>query len=412
MGTWRERQLTRLAEARPEVQSALKAGAVVRRLTWDTVTELFLRCWEADHPGIRPRTLDHYREQLESRLVAYAIEREIEDAERFTKNDLRAFVLWLDTYRKANGAPLSQRGKQMGLDCAKRLFSWLYREKLVPEDITEGIRSYKLDSLPEPKATSEEDLETLLASFSPETAAGIRNTAMIILMAKCGLRVGELVGLNASHLIPTEGRLRVPSEASKSRRVRYVDLPLIVRDGIETVEPKVAEVLTTWLGIRAQAFPELTDEDPLFVTLEPGTSSLNSAHGRVRGPVRPAGRRLTPDNVRCMLSRAAKKAGLDPRAVMPHKLRHHFGLASVIAGVPITALMRAMGHKSPLMTARYATFADSERRSAFARAGIASDLRFPGQPKPKLPSAKDITIQLEHKGSSLSEVARELFHRD
>jgi integrase len=63
---------------------------------------------------------------------------------------------------------------------------------------------------------------------------------------------------------------------------------------------------------------------------------------------------------------------------MPHRLRHYFGLASAKAGVPTTALMRAMGHSSPTMTARYSEFADSERRWAFARADIAKGIRLAG----------------------------------
>ena len=48
---------------------------------------------------------------------------------------------------------------------------------------------------------------------------------------------------------------------------------------------------------------------------------------------------------------------------------------SAMAGVPTTALMRAMGHRSPIMTARYSEFADAERRWAFARADITKGLR-------------------------------------
>ncbi len=39
--------------------------------------------------------------------------------------------------------------------------------------------------------------------------------------------------------------------------------------------------------------------------------------------------------------------------------------------------MRAMGHRSPIMTARYSEFAGSERRWAFARADITSGLSLP-----------------------------------
>ncbi len=46
--------------------------------------------------------------------------------------------------------------------------------------------------------------------------------------------------------------------------------------------------------------------------------------------------------------------------------------------VPTTALMRAMGHRSPIMTARYSEFADAERRWAFARADITNGIRLSG----------------------------------
>ena len=74
-----------------------------------------------------------------------------------------------------------------------------------------------------------------------------------------------------------------------------------------------------------------------------------------------------PDAVRTIPRRLAVGAGVDPALVTPHRLRHYFGLTSAKAGVPTTALMRAMGHRSPIMTARYSEFADSERGFHIAR---------------------------------------------
>lgn len=73
----------------------------------------------------------------------------------------------------------------------------------------------------------------------------------------------------------------------------------------------------------------------------------------------------------------AAEAGVDPHLVTPHRLRHYFGLTSAMAGVPTAALMRALGHRTLIMTARYSEFADAERRWAFARADIANGLRLP-----------------------------------
>ena len=86
---------------------------------------------------------------------------------------------------------------------------------------------------------------------------------------------------------------------------------------------------------------------------------------------------MTTDAVRTILKRAAVEAGVDPHLVTPHRLRHYFGLASAVPGVPTTALMRAMGHRSPIMTARYSEFADAERRWAFAGADITNGTRLP-----------------------------------
>ena len=109
------------------------------------------------------------------------------------------------------------------------------------------------------------------------------------------------------------------------------------------------------------------------------TSHGTSGIGHTAAQARPPGERLTTDAVRTILKRVAAEAGVDPHLVTPHRLRHYFGLTSAMAGVPTTALMRAMGHRSPIMTARYSEFADSQRRWAFARADITKGIALPAR---------------------------------
>jgi integrase/recombinase XerD len=347
-------------------------------LTWEAALALFVDCWQAEHPGIRPGTLGHYRDQVETRVAAFAKQRGVVRVPDFSRYDLRAFVGWLDQVVTYAGRPLTPRGKQMALDTAKRFLLWLYHEGLLPEDITTHVAKYRLDKDPEPRATPAADLETLLSSLDIGTPTGIRNAAMIQVMAFCGLRVAELVGLNACDLSLTEGRVRVRAETSKGRRTRFVDLPLTILEGREVVKAEVAALLTAWLGVRSTACPSLGEEEALFVTL-----GSNQWPPRLRatagtGPeARPPGERMTTDSVRVILKRLAESAGVDPKLATPHRLRHYFGLSSAMAGVPTTALMRAMGHRSPIMTARYSEFADSERRWAFARADITKGLNLP-----------------------------------
>jgi len=201
---------------------------------------------------------------------------------------------------------------------------------------------------------------------------------MVYLMAFCGLRVSELIGLNASDLDMDEGRVRVRAQTAKGRRTRFVDLPLTIQQGQDIVKPEVATVLTSWLELRARIHPRPSEEDPLFVSpvVSPLSGSMPKCKERGVGD-QVGATRVTTDSVRSILRRAATRLGIQPRLVMPHRLRHYFGLTSAMAGVPTSALMRAMGHRSPVMTARYSEFADSERRWAFARADITRGVRFP-----------------------------------
>ena len=344
-------------------------------LSWEAAIGLFLECWAADHPGIRQRTLGHYRDQLVARIAAFAQERGVETVQGFSRHDLRAFVGWLDQVVTYTGRQLTPRGKQMALATAKRFLGWLYQERLLPEDIGAQVGTYRLDTDPEPRATPGADLEKILSSLNLSTPTGIRNMAMINLMAFCGLRVSELVGLNANDLNLEEGRIRVRAETSKGRRTRFVDLPLTMCEGKEMVKPEVAGLMTSWLQIRSETCRQLGEEEALFVTLGPNQYAFGTTG--TDASVRPPGERLTTHAVRTVLKRLAAEAGVDPHLVTPHRLRHYFGLTSAMAGVPTTALMRAMGHRSPIMTARYSEFADAERRWAFARADITKGISKP-----------------------------------
>jgi site-specific recombinase XerC len=344
-------------------------------LSWDAAITLFIEGWAADHPGIRRTTLGHYREQLANRIAAFAQERGMASVQDLTRQELRAFVVWLDSFVTAHGRPLTPRGKQMALATAKQFLGWLYQERLLPEDIGAHVATYRLDTDPEPRATPSEDLQRVLSSVNLNRPTGVRNLAMIHLMAFCGLRVAELVGLNANDLDLEEGRVRVKAATSKVRRARHVDLPLTISDGKEVVKPEVAELMASWLRLRSRACPHLGEKDALFVTLGPNQFAFGN--NGTPPEARPPGERLTTDAVRTVLKRLATKAGVDPHLVTPHRLRHYFGLASAMAGVPTTALMRALGHRTPIMTARYSEFADAERRWAFARADITSGIRLP-----------------------------------
>ncbi len=319
-----------------------------RDLTWEAAITLFLDGWGADHPGVRSGTMGHYRDQLRTRIAAFARERGIANVGDFSRYDLRAFVGWLEAFVSQHQRPLTPRGKQMALDSARRFFGWLYQEKIIPEDICQHVAKYRLDKDLEPRATPSAALERMLSSLDLTSPVGVRNMAMIQVMAFCGLRVAEMVGLNNNDLDMDAGRIRVRAENAKGRRTRFVDLPLTIVDGEEMVRPEVARLMGSWLRLRSGICPHLGAEAPLFVTL--GTTQQLSTYqetGVVHPGAWPPGERLTTDAVRTILKRVAEKSGVDPALATPHRLRHYFGLTSAMAGVPTTALMPRHGPPQP-----------------------------------------------------------------
>jgi site-specific recombinase XerD len=183
-----QRRLAKAIPSDPRGTAAELRREAPEDLSWEAAIGMFVEGWAADHPGIRPGTLEHYREQLANRIAAFAKKRGITSVQDFGRHDLRAFVVWLDSFVTANDRPLTPRGKDMALATAKRFLGWLYQERLLPEDIAAQVGTYRLDTDPEPKATPSADLEKVLSSLDVRRPTGIRNMAMIHLMAFCGLR--------------------------------------------------------------------------------------------------------------------------------------------------------------------------------------------------------------------------------
>jgi len=78
--------------------------------------------------------------------------------------------------------------------------------------------------------------------------------------------------------------------------------------------------------------------------------------------------RFTPDGVRKRLKIRAEMAGLDPKAVNPHRFRHTNAHDFLLAGGQERDLKRLMGWRSDTMLERYgASAADHRAREAARR---------------------------------------------
>lgn len=150
---------------------------------------------------------------------------------------------------------------------------------------------------------------------------GLRNRAMIAVLWRTGIRVGELVALYPKDLDRDAGKLTVLRGKGAKRRVVGID-------------PQALAVVERWLEARAKL--GVSGRSPLFcVVSEPGR-----------------GRALRTARVREMVRYTARKAGVEKR-VHPHGLRHTHAAELADEHTDLRVIQRALGHSSLKVTAHY-----------------------------------------------------------
>jgi integrase/recombinase XerC len=148
----------------------------------------------------------------------------------------------------------------------------------------------------------------------------LRDRAVVETLYGAGLRVGELVALDARDVDLQRGDARVWGKGGKER---IVPLPAAARAALEAY-------------LRERRRPGLLGE-PLF-------ASLRAPGGAVR--------RLADRDVRRILARRARLSGVADR-VHPHRLRHSYATHLLDMGAGLREIQELLGHASLSTTQRY-----------------------------------------------------------
>jgi site-specific recombinase XerD len=265
-----------------------------------------------------PRTVDAYRRDLAD--LARFLDRPPAEA---SADEIRA---WLADLRARGQAPSSVARRA----AAARAF---YRHLVLIG--ARGDNPAAEVELPRrrsrlPRTLSHAEVVRLIEAANGTTPRSLRDRALVELLYGAGLRVSEAVGLERG-AVDLDGRLvRCIGKGDKERIV-----PL-GREG--------AEALRRYLA-RGRPFLDRRRRPELFL----------NAQG---GPLTRAGAFL-------ILRRLAAKAGLDPRRVHPHILRHSFATHLLEGGADLRSVQEMLGHADLGTTELYTHVSDKRRRDTY-----------------------------------------------
>ncbi|QHE87846.1 tyrosine recombinase XerC [Hydrogenophaga sp. BPS33] len=301
--------------------------------------------------------LDHVR--VEKRLADRTVALYTLDLEKLSTQAREAGVL-LTAVQNAHirrwvaqmhGAGRSARGIALILSGWRGFYVWLGRQGLIDHNPVQDVRAPKAGK-PLPKALGVDDAVQLATHHeeADDPALEARDACITELLYGCGLRIGELVGLDVAAsgqargwIDAQEGEAHVLGKGAKRRSV--------------PVGRQALAALAAWLAQRAAW---AGDDPALFIGSR--------------------GQRLTPQHIRVRLKRRSRLAGL-ATPVHPHMLRHSFASHVLQSSGDLRAVQELLGHASISTTQVYtrldfqhlAQVYDAAHPRAGTRAGQAPD---------------------------------------
>lgn len=263
------------------------------------------RDWMRTHRGVTQSSLDTYQTILVDLLQALG-----DDAQAYTPKAIRGFVLDRASphgLARAKSVAVATRAFLRYLVATGRCPAG--REYAVP-----GFAGWQLTSVPD--FLGSEEIGRVIAACAGENR--LRDRAVILLLARLGLRASEVADLQFSHIDWRNGRIAV---TGKSRREEWL--------------PLTQEVGNALIAYIERARPRMATRR-VFVT--------NVT------PVRP----MTRTCVKHIVRRALARAGIESARQGAHILRHSAATQMLRHGVSLAGVGAVLRHRSLAMTMHYA----------------------------------------------------------
>ncbi len=274
---------------------------------------------------VSPHTLDAYIRDITqfTRFLSGHLGKpaSLRDLETLKPLDFRAFMA------ARRNAGIESRTMARQLSAIRTLYRWFDNEGILRNPAVATLRSPKLPhAIPKPlhAKAAKQTVNLVEANVSGAAEPWIiaRDTAVLMLLYGCGLRISEALNLNRHEapVPPNEDVLRIVGKGNKTRLV--------------PVLPAAATAIQNYLDLTGGLDPQ----GPLFIGKRGG--------------------RLNARNIQLLMQKLRSALGL-PDTATPHALRHSFATHLLGGGADLRTIQELLGHAS-LSTTQVYTGVDRE----------------------------------------------------
>lgn len=256
-------------------------------------------CVDCEARGLTGHTIETYRSSIKEFLER------IPDPIWVTREDLRKHLIVLRA-RNPTGSTLKGHFSALSMFYEYLIYEgFAYFNPILPlrkrylsriKPVTGGENTRQLISIM--------DMITLILK-----ARRIQDTAILMILAKTGIRRGELLDMKIDCIDLKNGIIRLPAKAKRSQRIAFIDMELYVLLK-KYIQWRSKRARSPWLWINRRTGLKMDRDYPGELI-----SSLATPLG-LHNPRGPLYSRLTPHCFRHFFTTHLFRAGMDPQYIM------------------------------------------------------------------------------------------------
>jgi integrase/recombinase XerD len=275
--------------------------------------------------GLAQNTLESYERDL-TQYIAFIEKSGITGFKDTKKSNIQSYLLQLKKLGRASSTVTRN------MVSIRSFYQFMVRERLLDLDPSLNMETPRLDKRL-PKVLSIQEVEALLEAPETTTPHGMRDKAMLELLYATGMRVSELISLNAGHVNLGMGFVRCIGKGSKERII------------------PIGRIAAKWLHeyiqrMRPQLLKELKADDALFIN-----------H---------LGTRLTRQGFWKIIKKHGREAKI-VKEITPHTLRHSFATHLLDNGADLRAVQEMLGHADISTTQIYTHVSKTRMKEVYNR---------------------------------------------